>query len=136
MDKEWIRVKWLTLSEENGTPMGKAWLHYDDFSWDMTRHYKTHFHWTWGADWGFKAHGHIIVSVPVDEYWRFVNKDRTFNKSKHRAFKQTHYVDFVEGYKTEGYACELHTRMDDKVRCPSKRKPCQGKGKCAYNIVG
>lgn len=129
-------MKWLTLSEENGTPMGKAWLHYDDFSWDMTRHYKTHFHWTWGADWGFKAHGHIIVSVPVDEYWRFVNKDRTFNKSKHRAFKQTHYVDFVEGYKTEGYACELHTRMDDKVRCPSKRKPCQGKGKCAYNIVG
>ena len=129
-------MKWLTLSEENGTPIGKAWLHYDDFSWDMTRHYKTHFHWTWGADWGFKAHGHMIVSVPVDEYWRFVNKDRTFNKSKHRAFKHTHYVDFEEGHRTEGYACELHTRMGDKVRCPSKRKTCQGKGKCAYNIVG
>ncbi len=133
--KKWIRVKWLTLSDENGTPMGESYLNYDDFLWAMTKHYKTHFHWRWGADWGWDAHGHMIVSVPLDEYERFLLKDKTFNKSKHRPFKQTHYVDFIEGFSTEGYACEKHTRMRDKVRCPKKRKPCK-RGECTHNIVG
>tara|TARA_R110000851_G_scaffold272854_1_gene425575 strand:+ start:819 stop:1247 length:429 start_codon:yes stop_codon:yes gene_type:complete len=133
--KKWIRVKWLTLSDENGTPMGESYLNYDDFLWAMTKHYKTHFHWRWGADWGWDAHGHMIVSVPLDEYERFLLKDKTFNKSKHRPFKQTHYIDFIEGFSTEEYACEKHTRMRDKVRCPKKRKPCK-RGECTHNIVG
>ena len=134
MNKEWTNVKFLTLSDVNGTPMGLAHIRYDDFLWEMMKHYKTHMHWRWGADIGKKAHAHIIVSVPTDELKRFWEKDKTFSPYRNYPFKQVWYKDWRDGHKTEGYACEKHTRMTDKARCPQRSKPCK-KGRCSHNIV-
>jgi len=134
MNKEWTNVKFLTLSDVNGTPMGLAHIRYDDFLWEMMKHYKTHMHWRWGADIGKKAHAHIIVSVPTDELQRFWEKDKTFSPYRNYPFKQVWYKDWRDGHKTEGYACEKHTRMNDKVRCPERSKPCKKK-RCSHNIV-
>lgn len=135
MSREWVRVKWLTLSEPNGTPMGDAWCAYEDFAWSMSKHYKTHLHFRWGADWGYNSHAHFIVSVPLDELNRFEERDEKFKEWSKRPFKQVHYEDFVTGYKTEGYACEKHTSMEDRARCPRRTKPCK-RGDCSHDIVG
>ena len=138
MDKQWVRVKWITLTEPNGTPMGKAWIDYQQFLWDMTKHYKTHFHWVMGGDLGFNAHAHIIASVPMDELERFQQRDKTFKhkekwtddygKSKHVWFQ-----DFEEGHGTEWYACEKpdHTRLPVQTKCPERTEPCRA-GRCTH----
>ena len=136
MGKDWIRVKWLTLTLDNGTDMGKAYEHYDQFLWEMTKHHKCHFHWRWGADWGVNKHGHMIVSVPVDEHQRFLEKDKTFKAWKHWRFKNLWYKDWENGHKTEGYACKSnkHTEMDYMTRCPKRSAPCRA-DRCSHNIA-
>ena len=134
MEKDWIRVKWLCLSEPNGTPMGKAYEDYDRFLWEMTKHHKTHIHWRWGADLGFDAHAHMIVSVPVDEHERFMKRDSTFKAWSKFPFKQVWYQPWENGHQTEGYACEKHTRMPDRTRCPKRSSACR-RGSCTHNIA-
>ena len=136
MSREWVRVKWITLTEPNGTPMGKAWENYQKFLWEMTKHYGTHFHWVMGGDFGENSHAHIICGVPKDEEERFWRLDKTFKSYKHWKFKNLWFKDFQEGFKTEGYACEKHDhkRMPESVKCPKRREPCK-KGRCTHGIV-
>jgi len=131
MNKKWKNVKWMTLTEPNGTSVGEAWLDYDHFMWEMTKHYKCHIQWVTGIEMGHNAHCHVIASVPEEEEERFWSKDRSFNGHSKWKFRKADFQKWKDGFGTVWYTTVKHTRLPDKVRCPKKAKPCR-KGRCLH----
>ena len=128
---DYVEVLWIMLSEPNGTALGKQWLDYERFFWDLTKATKCHIHYRTGVEGIRNAHGHFIVSVPRREVSKFTTRLKKFKAWSSWRFKTLSVEEWEPGHGTYWYTEVKHTPLGERVLCPRIYGSCR-RGSCEH----
>ena len=128
---DYVEVSWVMLSEPNGTPIGKQWLEYQTFFWDLAKATKCHIHIRPGVEEGKNAHGHFIVSVPRRELMKYTTRLERFKPWKSWRFRTLSFDPWEPGHRTYWYTEVKHIPLGARTLCPRIYGSCR-RGDCEH----